>query len=236
MQDYFSLPIEPEDPEREYNETRKSLESCITGISSLTESLGITLRHQQDDQSLLDIYREFQHTFEHTSTQFHQQENSLDAIMTKLEFSSDEKQEELAEWGSRRESAAAGFLETMRTQSMITSLQVLAQVNKIYEQAIQGSKNNVSDNDIISESYLKEVQDARRMAEEFGSLIQASVYQASEDSPLGKAFQSYCRMRPQVDELTSQPESNTAAEVAGSSNDVEMDYLADLLATKFTAA
>ncbi|OCF76287.1 hypothetical protein I204_03587 [Kwoniella mangroviensis CBS 8886] len=125
--------------------------------------------------------------------------------MTKLEFSSDEKQEELAEWGSRRESAAAGFLETMRTQSMITSLQVLA-------------------------------QDARRMAEEFGSLIQASVYQASEDSPLGKAFQSYCRMRPQVDELTSQPESNTAAEVAGSSNDVEMDYLADLLATKFTAA
>ncbi|WWC93909.1 hypothetical protein V866_000746 [Kwoniella sp. B9012] len=233
MQDYFSLPIEPENPETEYIETRKSLESCITGISSLTERLGITLRHQQDDQSLLGIYREFQHTFEHTSTQFHEQKNLLDAIMTKLDFPAEEKQEESDQWGSRWESAATAFLETMRTQSMITSCQVLTQVNKIYEQAIQGSYNNVSDHDTISESYL---EDARRMAEEFGSLIQASVYLASEDSPLGKAFQSYSKLKPQVDELKLQPGSNIEAVVAGSSNDVEMDYLADLLASKFTAA
>ncbi|WWD02698.1 hypothetical protein V865_000739 [Kwoniella europaea PYCC6329] len=186
MQDYFSLPIEPENPETEYIETRRSLESCITGISSLTERLGITLRHQQDDQSLLGIYRELQHTFEHTSTQFQQQKNLLDAIMTKLEFPAAEKTRRISPMGN--------------------------------------------------ESYLKEVEDARRMAEEFGSFIQASVYQATEDSPLGKAFQSYSKLKPQVDELTSQPWSNTEAGVAGSSNDVEMDDLADLLATKFTAA
>ncbi|WVQ67948.1 uncharacterized protein L199_006153 [Kwoniella botswanensis] len=180
MQDYFSLPIEPENPE-----TEKTL---------------------------------------------------LDAIMTKLDFPAEEKQEESVQWGSRWESAATAFLETMRTQSMITSSQVLTQVNKIYEQAIQGSNSNVSDHDTISENYLQEVEDARRMAEEFGSLIQASVYQASEDSPLGKAFQSYSKLKPQVDELTSQPGSNIEAEVAGSSNDVEMDDLAEILAIKFRAA